>query len=565
MSRSAARARPPAPPARLRRGPKGWRAPASLALAALLAGAGILSPARAADLPPQRHVLRLEQELGDVLPLDVNGDGLLDLVVLEVDYGRRDGATRARVFLQSAEGFAPAGAGDVLPDGVMLAGAGTFAQGPGLALLTAQGVAVWIWRGDHFAPQSVLPVDGLFPRPGGGLQTGIAWVADLNGDGLSELLVPRPDGVTLLRQNDRGEWVSAGILRTRARGELLTMFRRKFAGYDLPVVQVVERAPGTAARAWQTVAVFNDGIFYVFQPDGETVAGDRAPVLQQDMQPPAPFDPKLPYDPPLQLIAVRDLNGDGLPDLVFLKVKPGESEFNARTRILVFFAHPAPPPAGFAFGAEPDQVFDSQGFTLPFIVDLNADGRPDLVLVNVAVGLWTAVKAFIARSVTADVGYYLMSDARQYPRKPDATGTFSVKFSLGRASHQPLALFGDLNGDGLPDLLLSVDKERLGIHWGRPKGFWADDPDETLRGQLPIRSERVRTADLNGDGRDDLILLYGRDDIRQMPETFHTVTVLLSQYGAPRKGAPRERAPLPGSEPDAPPARQRMASAGPVR
>jgi hypothetical protein len=429
-----------------------------------------------------------------------------------------------------------------------------------VALLTANGVAVWIWRGDRFAPQALLPVDGLFPRPGGGLHTGISWVADLNGDGLSELLVPRPDGVTLLRQDAQGDWVSAGFLRTRARGQLLNMFRRKVAGYDLPMVQVVEHASGSGGNSWQTVTAFNDGVFYVFQPDGETVSGDRAPVLQQDVQPPTAFDPKVPYDPPLQLIAAEDLNGDGLLDLVFLKVKPGESEFNARTRILVFFARPGALPAGFAFGSEPDQVYDAEGFTLPFVVDLNGDRRPDLVLVNVEVGLWTAVKAFIARSVTADVGYYLMSDTRQYPRTPDATGKFSVKFSLGRASHQPIALFGDFNGDGLPDLLLSVDKERLGIHWGRAKGFWAEDPDETLRDRLPIRPERVRIADLNGDGSDDLIFLYGRDDIRQMPDTFHTVTVLLSRYAPPRNGPPKGRS-APGSGPGAPAAKQRMASA----
>jgi len=66
-------------------------------------------------LPPRRYVLNLDRELGDVLPLDVNGDGLADLVVLEADSSRRDAPLHARVFLQSPEGFNPAGAGDVLP------------------------------------------------------------------------------------------------------------------------------------------------------------------------------------------------------------------------------------------------------------------------------------------------------------------------------------------------------------------------------------------------------------------------------------------------------------------
>ncbi len=520
--------------------------PHFLALAWLICAGGAAF-ARGDLPPPQRHVLKLEQELGDVLPLDVNGDGLQDLVVLEVDYARRDGPVRARVFVQTPTGFtAPAGPGDLLPEGVTLAGAGLFQQGPGLALLTAEGVAVWIWRGEHFVPEASVPVDGLFSRPGGGLHTGIAWVADLNGDGLSELLVPRPDGVTLLRQDAQGRWRSGGLLRTRARGQLLNFFRRKVAGYDLPSVYLL----AAKGDAWRDVVAFNDGVLYVFQPDAQEAA-ERAPALQQDLQPPAPFEPGVPFDPPLQLIAAEDLNGDGLLDLVFTKTKAGDSDFNARTRTLIYYGRPGAAPAGVTFGAEPDQVFDSEGFSLPFLVDLNRDRRADLVLVNVEVSFWTAIKALIARSVTAEAGFYLMSDKRQYPRQPDATGKFSVKFSLGRTSHQPIALFGDFNGDGLPDLLLSVDKERLGVHFGRAKAFWPDRPDEIIEDKLPIRPERVRVTDLNGDGQDDLIFLYGRDDIRAMPETLRTVTVLLSRYAEPP--APKFNAPQSKPGPEAKP------------
>ncbi len=600
---------------------------AALWLAAAVAGAAVggagSALARGDELPPARHVLRLEQELGDLLPLDVNGDGLLDLVALEVDHSRRDGPARARVFVQTPTGFtAPVGPGDLLPEGITLAGAGQFVQGPGLALLTADRVHVWIWHGDHFAPEGSVPVEGLFPQPGGGLHTGIVWVADLNGDGLSELAVPRPDGLTLLRQDAQGRWLSGGFLRTRARGQLLTMFRRKVAGYDLPAMFLLDAAPAGSHR-WREIVAFSDGVLYLFQPGASAgeglgtggpgtsgpgtsgpgtsslgtggpgtsslgtggsgtrgTAGEHPPALQQDLQPPQPFDPSVPYDPPLQLIAAEDLNGDGLVDLVFSKTKSGDSDFNARTRTLIHYGRPAPPPAGVRFAPEPDQVYDSEGFSLPFLVDLNRDRRPDLVLVNVEVNFWTAIKALIARSVTAEAGFYLMSDQRLYPRQPDATGRFSVKFSLGRATHQPIALFGDFNGDGLPDLLLSLDKERLGVHWGRAKDFWADRPDEIIQDLLPIRPERVRVVDLNGDGRDDLIFLYGRDDVRQMPTTFRTVTVLLSRYGASNAAQEAKPAgpnvhpgPQPGSKPDpqrdtvpeakppaTPPARQRVAA-----
>jgi hypothetical protein len=44
-------------------------------------------------------------------------------------------------------------------------------------------------------------------------------------------------------------------------------------------------------------------------------------------------------------------------------------------------------------------------------------------------------------------------------------------------------------------------------------------------------------VDLDGDGRDDLLFLYNRDDIRQMPAVNGSFTVLRSRYGKPRIAA----------------------------
>ena len=114
--------------------------------------------------------------------------------------------------------------------------------------------------------------------------------------------------------------------------------------------------------------------------------------------------------------------------------------------------------------------------------------------------------------------------------KPNDVVDYSVKFSLGRFSHQPLTSFGDFNGDERPDLLLSVDKNRLGIHWGQAGAVWNDDHDFLIEDFLPIRANGLRVTDIDGDGRDDLIFSYNRNDIRQMPEMNRKFTVLLSRF-----------------------------------
>jgi hypothetical protein len=532
-------------------------------------GATLLSPVlpafTAAEGPaPQRFVLRLETELVDVLPLDVNDDGLLDLIVLEADRGKRDASVRARVFLQTRSGFdGAAGSGDVLPAQAVLAGAGLFVQGPGLALLLPDALALWIWRDGHFVPEGTVPVVGAFPFAGGGMQTGLSWVADVNGDGLSDVLVPRPDGALLLRQDGQGRWRPGLHLRTRAHGEILPLFRRKVVGYELPSLALLDAAPEGPRAGWRDLLAFSDGVLSLFHLEG-TESGERAPVFELDLQPPLPFEPTTPFDPPLQLIAAQDLNGDGWTDLVFVKNRTGDSEFTARTRTLVHYGHAPAAPGDALWAAQPEQSFESEGFSLPFVVDLDRDGRVDLVLAHVDVDFWTGIRALIARSVKAEAAYYLMSTVGRLPKQPSGSGSFTVKFSLGRAGPQPIALYGDFNGDGLPDLLLSADRDRLGIHWGQAGKFWTGSPDEVIQDQLPVRPERVRVLDLDGDGRDDLLLLYNRDDIRAHPEVQRTVTVLLSRYGtgrSPAKATPGRPAPRV-APPEAPPGGKRIAALG---
>ncbi|MEE8555372.1 MAG: hypothetical protein V3T00_05890, partial [bacterium] len=96
-----------------------------------------------------------------------------------------------------------------------------------------------------------------------------------------------------------------------------------------------------------------------------------------------------------------------------------------------------------------------------------------------------------------------------------------------------IAKWADLNGDNLPDLLLSADRQELGIHWGREGEFWDDDEDELIEDFIPILQTRFIVIDLNGDRRHDLLLTYIRDDNRQMPETVNTLTVLISRFGQP--------------------------------
>lgn len=521
---------------------------AALLVVVLLVAGGAWVALRAEQGPGfARYSLALRNEFADAFVYDLDGDGLSELVVLEAERGlSRDVPHTVRVFRQTGEGFAAqTSARAPLPEHLSLAGMGSFRGGPGLALLIPGGVEIWPWTGERFEREALirLEVESIFPVPNGGLKTGLPWIHDLDDDGISELLVPRFDGLLVLRQDAAGSLVEHALLPMRPNARLLNYFRRRMVAYDLPSFALVD----VDGSGWKDVAMYSNGLLRVYLLDGQQGTIERLPVLERELQPPRPFDPKLPWDPPLLLVTAQDLNDDGLFDLVFSKTAASDSQFNTRTSILIHYGRRGENGAPIDYGEKADQVFLSEGFTLPLLVDINGDRRTDLVMVNVEIGFWSVIKALITRSIDAEAAFYLMRPDGRYPAQPDDLESYGVNFSLGRFNHQPIATFGDLNGDKLPDLVLSVDRERIGIHWGREGEIWDSDYDAEWEDFIPIHGKRVRVEDLNSDGREDLLFFYNRDDIRQMPQVNKTITVLRSRFDPSTSLAHRRSGPSPSA------------------
>jgi hypothetical protein len=185
-------------------------------------------------------------------------------------------------------------------------------------------------------------------------------------------------------------------------------------------------------------------------------------------------------------VAVGDLNGDGIPDLVVadtlantvsVLLGNGEGTFQA-PRAFPVGAFRTPNP----LGAELHLPTFRRAVAL---ADLNHDGKLDVVVTNYDSG---DVSVLLGR------GDGTFEPQRRY----DAT---SAPFDVA---------VGDLNGDGVPDIVV-VSSDQSGtatvaVLLGRGDGTFAPEMTFGVKvpGDIPFNS--VRIADFNHDGKADLVL-----------------------------------------------------------
>ena len=229
------------------------------------------------------------------------------------------------------------------------------------------------------------------------------------------------------------------------------------------------------------------------------------------------------------LHALGDLNGDGVADLVTHTLS-GRSLIGLRSRYAVHFGRAEA--GGTAFARDAGAVIEPRGsrplgYSLLWLQDLDGDGQTDATLGNVRTGLRGMLRAMLGKSIAVNVAFYRMADGG-YPEKPSAARSVRPKLKpLGKDVFFPTVLLGDVDGDGRSDLLLGRSWQELDVFLGVPgPGLFAPQP-RTLAVAVPHNEANARLADLNRDGRQDLILIH--PSARPSAAEPHRLTLLIAR------------------------------------
>jgi hypothetical protein len=209
----------------------------------------------------------------------------------------------------------------------------------------------------------------------------------------------------------------------------------------------------------------------------------------------------LPYRP--GMIAVADMNGDNHPDVAIASSERNEIDVFAGNGTGAFARV-----AGSPFRASPSEDFFTRGI---YLTDVNEDGQADLLTTN---GRDSSFAVLLGKPGS----WFVAGPIVQPPSNPLLE---RYAFALG-----------DVNGDRHIDVVIAARRDdwaqpgRLKILLGDGTGAFRENP---VSATIPSNPHSLTLADLNGDGRPDLVMSHSGSG---------TITVLLNSGGARFELAP---------------------------
>ncbi|HJQ75332.1 MAG TPA: VCBS repeat-containing protein [Gaiellaceae bacterium] len=435
----------------------------------------------------------------------------------------------ARAFLAQADGTYRAVPALSLPAEVLAVAAGP-TERP-LVALTSDGLSeVALVSKDGVAALDLVPFLSE-PSAFAGSRTFLAeyaFLRDVDGDGALDAVIPTPDGIAIhpkLAEATSYRGRLPGDTRDDdANGVERTLPVPDFLDVDGDGVRdLVVRDLGASP---QRIAVARGKGGGAFGAPSWVALGCLVPPPKPKPSPAPKPTPKPkrgdqddeggPSEEPKHVVWIGDLDGDGHAEVVTregLDTKSGMKQ--AKKPRMRYEIHRLKPDLTVETAAK--QTFEALGYAFSGgfqddvdidFLDLDADGRKDLVTITLDFSVFQLLRAMTAKKIGIGLEFHVLSQKQDgaFSLVEGQTLDEKLRLDLNHLEVSRLGQFrGDFDGDGRIDFVHLGKGTSVTIHRGQPGGRYPEKPDlEIALDEEPQDVMLVRVTDLDGDGRSDL-------------------------------------------------------------
>jgi len=325
----------------------------------------------------------------------------------------------------------------------------------------------------------------------------VNWIADLNSDGRIDAVLPDADGLHMFVSGEGGDFSKSRSHELPMRASVHGASGQSYVSYRLPAIRFAD----FDGDGHTDIGAFDVEQMSFFLTDGSpaSIHHVSSPLLREFTK---------------DFVAASDfpdLNSDGMPDAVLVLMSQRK---NLQSEIRIYFGR-----EDLSYPDKPDHTYSGDSnLILPMFLDAFGDGKMEMLLQNVNVGFNFFLNYFLRNRIRVDAELRCLAAAARYAEQPAVRRAIYVRVSESGA--EPARGVGDFDGDGLDDLVVGTAEDRL--------SFFLTDREEimpprpTFELSVPAYGN-MEIANLNDDGRADIIILYPQED------KLGTATLLLSK------------------------------------
>lgn len=487
------------------------------------AAAVLLTSVARADDRFAIYNIKVLDRITEVVPCDLNGDGLTDLAVLHTKGFPPQEQRWVSVFWQKSDGVFSSAADFTwnLPQSVVALDAGDVHENPGeeLLVLTPLGVSRLSYPDSASVPELIPVIDTVAGAllPSQDRAPWLDFVQDWDGDGYDDIAIISFGKLLIFKGGGELPFTDPQMIDIDVRVALSAPEDTDGAGFN--AVSATRHYPyflsvdvdGDGDK--DLVSHWNDQMRFYLQRDGEfSLEADARvwlEILTDDEKARRDFDIG---------ITVTDIDGDGTADVFAGKsTRQGVADFFSEVDL--YFGD-----GTLNFDREPDWTTMVQGMSRGRWLDLDGDGRKELMLPVVNLGIADLVRILLTKNVKIEFSFYFLGDDRAISDDPDFTKEVKLEVGFDEGGDAQIVNFeGDYDGDGRKDLVVATGKTELSIFLGiePEKGHLFD---KKPREKISVETfGDFKPLDLNGDGREDMILYY-----REHPEMSARARIIMN-------------------------------------